>query len=140
MKGRDFVFPNPSERVKKCSSLLVFSWHSGLPCSISQTNSLAASEGHQALLLPYVSPSSWFQRDNRNNNPGLEKQEDDTVSLQTLSISCAESHTFLLQALVKRRQLSLLKNPNVAVFVFLGFVCAWLWILGFQIKDVCCYN
>lgn len=40
------------------------------------------------------------------------------VTLQTLSISCAESHTFLLQALVKRRQMSLLKNPNVAVFVF----------------------
>lgn len=53
-----------------------FSWYGGLPCSINRTNSSAAGEGHQALLLPCLSPRGWLQRDSRKNSPDSDRQED----------------------------------------------------------------
>lgn len=87
-----------------------FSWHGGLPCSINWPNSSSAGEGHQALLLPCLSPRGWLQRDSRKNNPDSDKQEDKLfVSSQTLSVSVAWGRAFLLWALVKQSQVSLPK-------------------------------
>jgi len=121
VKERDFVFPKPSEKIKKCSSLLFFSWHSGSLCSINQGNSLAASEGHQALLLPCVAPSCWLQRDRGKNNPGVQKQEDNTGSYfaNSVCLSCT------------RPCISSAGSGQMKPDVIIKTKCGSVWFLGF---------
>lgn len=111
-----------------------FIWHSRLLCSINQTNSLAASEGHQALLLPCVSPSSWLQRDNRKNNPGMEKQEDNTVSYFANFICLCCTRPCISSADSGQMNQMSLSKTECGHVCFLGFFFSRLWILGCQIK------